>query len=403
MSNLKQLPRTVVVLGLVSFFNDLASEMVTPLIPILLAAVLGAGPVVLGLVEGIAEAVSAFLKLWSGRYSDRLGGRRKWLTFSGYLLSNLVRPIMGLAVSWPQIALLRGVDRMGKGVRTAPRDALVADATRPEIRGLAYGFHRALDNGGAMGGSLIAAAVLAWTPLSLAQIILLSAIPGTLGVLLVAFGVRDSNVAVAPRSTTPLPLLEPLRWAGLSVAMRRYLVALALFSFARASETFIVLRGHQMGLDVVTLLLLWSALSFAKALSSLRGGWWADRLGHERLVLFGWLSHALAFALLAWADSATMLWVAAITYGALTGAAEGAERALIGDLATATARGSAFGWYNMVLGLAAVPAGLMFGLVWQARGAATAFLLAASLALMAALLLHFWAARSIINERKTTS
>ncbi len=403
MSNLKQLPRTVVVLGLVSLFNDLASEMVTPLIPILLAAVLGAGPVVLGLVEGTAEAVSAFLKLWSGRYSDKLGGRRKWLTFSGYLLSNLVRPLMGLAVSWPQIALLRSVDRIGKGVRTAPRDALVADATRPEIRGLAYGFHRALDNGGAMGGSLIAAAVLAWTPLSLAQIILLSAIPGALGVLLVAFGVRETRAPVATPTTAALPPKPPLRWGGLSVAMRRYLVVLGLFSFARASETFIVLRGHEMGLNVVTLLLLWSALSFAKALSSLRGGWWADRLGHERLVLFGWTSHALGFGLLAWADTATMLWVAAIVYGLLTGAAEGAERALIGSLAATHTRGSAFGWYNMVLGLAAVPAGLLFGTVWQARGAASAFVLAASLALMAALLLHFWAAKSIALERKNSS
>lgn len=396
MSNLRQLPRTVVVLGLVSFFNDLASEMVTPLIPILLATVLGAGPVVLGLVEGTAEAVSAFLKLWSGRYSDWLGGRRKWLTFSGYFLSNAVRPMMGVIASWPQLVALRSVDRVGKGIRSAPRDALVSDATPPEVRGLAYGFHRALDNGGAMGGSLAAAAVLAWTPLSLAQVIFLSAIPGLLGVLLVAFGVREDGQRLAVHERKALP---PLLWDGLSVAMRRYLVVLALFTFARASETFIVLRGHQMGLGVVELLLMWSALSFAKALSSLRGGWWADRLGHERLVLFGWLSHALGFALVALAASGTLLWLAAIVHGLLTGAAEGAERALIGELAAENERGTAFGWYNMTLGLAAIPAGLLFGLVWHWQGASAAFALAACVAGAAALLLHMWAAKSIVSGR----
>jgi MFS family permease len=399
MSNLRQLPRTVVVLGAVSFFNDLASEMVTPLIPILLAAVLGAGPLVLGLVEGAAEAVSAFLKLWSGRYSDWLGGRRKWLIFSGYLLSNLVRPLMGLAGNWPQVAALRSIDRVGKGIRAAPRDALVSDATPPAVRGLAYGFHRALDNGGAMGGSLAAAAVLAWTPLTLAQIILVSAIPGALGVLLVAFGVREDGRRLAVHERQPLPTLQ---WDGLSQAMRRYLAVLALFTFARASETFIVLRGHQMGVGVVELLLMWSALSFAKALSSLRGGWWADRLGHERLVLFGWLSHAAAFALLAFAASGLMLWGAAIVYGLLTGAAEGAERALIGDLAAAGERGTAFGWYNMTLGLAAIPAGLLFGSVWQWQGAPAAFFLASCLACAAAALLHFWAARHIALGRRNS-
>lgn len=399
MSSLKQLPRTVVVLGFVSFFNDLASEMVTPLIPILLAVVLGAGPLVLGLVEGTAEAVAAFLKLWSGRYSDRLGGRRKWLTFSGYLVSNLVRPLMGFAGNWLQVVVLRSIDRVGKGIRTAPRDALVADATPPEVRGLAYGFHRALDNGGAMGGSLAAAAVLAWTPMTLAQIILLSAIPGALGVLLVALGVREDGRRIAVHERQPLP---PLRWGSLPRAMQRYLVVLALFTFARASETFIVLRGHQLGIGVVELLLMWSALSFAKALSSLRGGWWADRLGHERLVLFGWLSHAAAFALLTFAATSPALWGAAIFYGLLTGAAEGAERALIGDLAAAGERGTAFGWYNMTLGLAAIPAGLLFGLVWQWQGAPTAFLLASCLGCAAAVLLHFWAARSIADRRRTS-
>lgn len=384
----KTLPRTVVVLGLVSFFNDLASEMVVPLIPILLVTVLGAGPVALGLVEGIADACAAFLKLWSGRRSDWLGGRRKGLTVSGYLLSNAARPLLGLAGSWAAVLVLRSIDRVGKGLRSAPRDALVADSTPPEIRGLAYGFHRALDNGGAVGGSLIAAAVLSWTSLSLSQVILWSAIPGAIGVLLVAAGVKETAKPVPVRSRTALP---PLRWRGLSPPMRRYLVVLMLFTFARASETFIVLRGYELGMGVVELLLLWAVLNLAKAATSTRGGLLADRLGKERLILLGWISFAASFALLGQVAHAVMLWVAVIGYGLLTGLSEGPERALIGDFAGERERGTAFGWYHLLLGIAAIPAGLSFGGVWHYLGAAWAFSYAGLLAALSAALLHFWA------------
>lgn len=396
MSKFKTLPRNVIVVGLVSFFNDLASEMVTPLIPLLLAGMMGAGPMVLGLVEGLADAISAYVKLLSGRYSDFLGGRRKVFAVAGYFLSNLVRPLMGVAASWPQIMGLRATDRVGKGIRTAPRDALISDATTPGQRGLAYGFHRAMDNGGAMAGSLLAAAILSMTDLDLSQVILLSIIPGMMGVLLFAFGVKESPRPVQPQPLdASAPPREKLVWSGMSVGMRRYLIALALFTFARASETFVVLRGHEMGATVVTLLLLWSALSACKAVSSYIGGSLADRLGHEQLVLVGWLAHALGFTLLAFADTMTALWVAAIVYGALTGLAEGAERAVIGACAKPDERGTAFGWYNMVLGLAAVPAGLIFGGLWQLFDAATAFFYAAALSAASALLLKLWVVRAL--------
>lgn len=391
MSSLKKLPRTVVVLGFVSLCNDLSSEMVTPLIPLLLATVLGAGPVALGIVEGVADAVSSFLRLWSGRYSDWLGGRRKWLVFHGYLLSNLVRPLFGLVGSWPQIVLLRSVDRVGKGIRSAPRDALVSDTTPPPMRGLAYGFHRALDNGGAMGGSLLAAAVLASTSLNLTQVVLLSALPGMLGVLLVAFGVRDAAPSVPSHERNALPALS---WSALSPKMRGYFLVLGLFTFARASETFIVLRGHELGGSTVQLLLLWSALNFVKALSSLRGGHWADRVGHGRIVLFGWLAYAVSFALLAMVTGMMLLWAATLLYGLFSGVGEGAERALVSDLAGEQERGTAFGWYNMTLGLAAIPAGVAFGGLWQGFGAAVAFAAAASIALLACGLLRYRLVRS---------
>lgn len=382
----RRLPRLVIVLGLVSFFNDLASEMVTPLIPILLAAVLGAGPVALGFIEGLAEAVASGLKLYAGRRSDLWGARRKPFVLAGYFVSNCVRPLMGLATGWGGVALLRGIDRVGKGLRTAPRDAMVADATPAALRGRAYGLHRAFDNGGAMGGALLAAACLAWTPLSLPQMILLSAIPGFIGVALVAFVVRDAMPQQVPRA--PLAAVPPLAWSLLPSLLRRYFLVLAVFSLARASETFVVLRGHELGLSVAHLLVLWAAMSFVKALAAWFGGNWSDRFGRRRIVLWHWLAHGASFALLAGVGSLESLWLAAFLFGACSGFGEGAERALVGDLGSDQARGTAFGWYSMTVGLAAIPAGLFFGGLWQAFGAGVAFLVAGGLAWLAAMLLR---------------
>ena len=387
----QSLPPVVVALGWVSFCNDLASEMVTPLIPVLLAAVLGAGPVALGLIEGLAEAIAAWFKLWSGRRSDLWGGRRKPFILGGYFLSNLVRPLMGLATSWLVVAALRGIDRVGKGLRSAPRDALVGDATPLAMRGRAYGLHRALDNGGAMAGALLAAACLAWTPLTLVQIILLSALPGLAGVALVAFTVRDM-----PATSPCLPAAQPpLSWRQVSPGLRSYLLILGLFTLARASETFIVLRGHELHMSIPLLLLLWAAMSLAKALSAWFGGRWSDRFGHRRLVLVHWLTHGASFLLLACVQSPLLLWPAALLYGVFSGLGEGAERALVGELGDAAAgaggqpqRGTNFGWYNMVLGLAAIPAGLLFGMVWQQFDAVAAFSFAGLLAWLAAALFY---------------
>lgn len=385
---MQKLPRTVVVLGFVSFFNDFASDIVVPLIPILLATVLAAGPVALGLIEGVADAVAAFLKLWSGRHSDALAGRRKGLTVSGYLLSNAARPLLGLATVWPAVLLLRGIDRVGKGIRSAPRDALVVDVTPPAMRGHAFGFHRALDNGGAVAGALAAAAILAWSPLSLSQVILLSALPGFLAVGLMAIGVKDPSRA-APNAV-PGPA-SPLSWSRLSEPMRRYLLVLGLFTVARASETFILLLGHQLGVGVVELLLLWAALNLCKALTSTRGGKLADRLGRGPMLLLSWTAFALSFMLLGKVSGHLGLWLVTLFYGLFMGLSEGAERAVIGDFSGATERGAAFGWYHLVLGVAAIPAGLLFGLIWHYQSAAMAFFVAGGVAAASALLLKVWA------------
>ncbi|MDP3280936.1 MAG: MFS transporter [Nitrosomonas sp.] len=386
----RQLPRTVIVLGLVSFFNDFASDIVVPLIPILLATVLSAGPIALGLIEGVADALACFLKLWAGRHSDVMSGRRKGLAMSGYMLSNLARPLLGLAGSWVMVLLLRSVDRVGKGLRSAPRDAMVADATPPHIRGYAFGFHRALDNAGAVAGALTAAAILAWSDLSLSEVILWSAVPGFVAVALLGAGVKNEKTNQDQRTELPRTL-PPLRWSALSVPMQRYLWVLMLFTFARASETFILLFGHELGIGVVELLLLWAALNLAKAITSTQGGQLADHFGRGVLILIGWSALAVSFLALGQVTTSSGLWMVSIFYCLLMGLSEGAERALISDYASPDERGTAFGWYHLVSGIAAIPAGLLFGVIWHVFGAAAAFLFASMLALLAIVLLRLWA------------
>jgi MFS family permease len=380
-----KLPVTVVVVSLVSFFNDLASDMVVPLLPLLLATVLTGGAVALGLIEGIADAVASLLKLWSGRRSDSSGGRRKGLALAGYALSNLARPLLGLVGHWFPALILRSIDRVGKGIRSAPRDALIADVTNPTERGRAFGFHRALDNAGAVGGALAAAAVLSWTSLSLSDVILWSAIPGTFGVILFAVAVREPATNIARPLGTPGA--ASLRWTDLSKGTRRYLLVLVLFTFARASETFIVLRGHELGMSVPHLLILWAALNLAKSVTGTWGGVLADRVGRVAVLRSSWMAYGICYWGLALVGGPMALWVVSVVYGLFAGSSEGAERAMISDFARPEERGTAFGWYYLVAGIAAIPAGLLFGLIWERYSAGAAFGYAGVLGLASALLL----------------
>jgi MFS family permease len=380
------LPRTVVILGLVSFFNDMASEMVTPFIPILIATVLGAGPVVLGLVEGVADAAASFLKLWAGRASDLGRGRRKKLTVAGYLLSNLARPLIALAASWGALLLLRSIDRIGKGVRNAPRDALVADATPPSMHGRAFGFQRALDNAGAMCGSLLAVVAMSWLSLAVPQVIMWSAVPGVAVLLLLVFGVQEPPRAAAKPGETA----APLRWSVLSPVTRRYLKVLVLFTFARTSESFILLRGNELGMSIVQILLLWATLNITKAATSSFGGRMADAFGLGRLTMLSWLGYGLSFIAFSQVGHIATLWISVIGYGLVTGLGEGSERALISVYADERERGTAFGWYHLAVGLSAVPAGVLFGSLWHYWSASVAFLFAGCLALACVALLRTW-------------
>jgi MFS family permease len=372
-----------VVLGLVSLCNDLASEMVTPLIPLLLVTVLAAGPVALGLIEGTADATTNLLKLWAGRRSDRAARRRKPFVLAGYALSNMVRPLIGMATSWTMVLGIRVGDRIGKGLRTAPRDALLADAIPAGMTATAYGFTRALDHLGAVLGALTAAAVVHWGTNRLEMVIAFSAVPGLMAVLLIAFGVRE------PAGTRPPILLPPLRWQTLSRPTRAYLRAIGLLALARIPETFLLLRGHELGMGVAELLLLWAALHGVKVLTAEAAGRIADRSGRRPVLLSGYGVYVAALAGLALTTTAPALWALGLILGLHFGLTEGAERALVADLAPAEERGTAFGWFHAIVGLAAIPAGLLLGGLWTLASAGTAFLASAGLAAGATLYFYF--------------
>jgi MFS-type transporter involved in bile tolerance (Atg22 family) len=381
----KRLPGTVVVLSWVSFLNDAASDMVIPLMPLLFAGSYGGGAMALGLVEGLAETVASFTKLWAGRHSDVIGGKRKWLTFLGYALSNTARPMLGLIHNWVPALFLRSIDRVGKGVRTAPRDALVADVTPHHLRARAFGFHRALDNAGAVLGSLMAAAILVESRFSISDMILASAIPGTLALLLFATMVRDpARVASSRERRVP----ASLKWGHLSPRIRRYLWIIFLFTFARASDTFIVMRGHELGMTTPVLLVLWAGINLAKSVASQWGGQLADRFSHFFIIRLSWGLFALWYLCLALAATPVVLCMIALLYGLSSGMSEGIERAIVSDFAPAQEQGTAFGWYNMMLGLASVPAGLLFGAIWTYVSAGAAFAMGGVIAALATLLVH---------------
>lgn len=379
----RRLPRTVYVVGLISLLNDFASEMVTPLIPLLLVTVLAAGPVALGLIEGLADTVTNLLKLWAGARSDRAGRRRKPFILLGYSLSNVVRPLLGLSSSWLMVLAIRVTDRVGKGLRSAPRDALLADAIPHGMAARAYGLTRALDHSGAVLGALAAAAVLHWGTERLDLIIAFSAIPGLFAILFVVFGIQEPIVKAAAAK-----IHAPVHWQRLSTKTRTYLIAVGLFALGRIPETFLLLRGHELHMSVVQLLLLWAALHTVKALTAESAGRLADRIGRRPVLLAGYAVYVLALIGLAFAESIWHLSLLCLVLGLYFGLTEGAERALVRDLAPTAERGTAFGWYHMIVGVAAIPAGLLLGGLWALIGAQTAFLVSASIA--AASSLFFW-------------
>lgn len=391
-----RLPAGIYVIGLVSMLNDIATEMVTPLIPILLATLLASGPVVLGLVEGLANAVACLMQIWAGRFSDARGGRRKPFAVTGYLISNLMRPMLALATVWWHVVMIRALDRVGKGIRNAPRDALIVDLSPPTLRARAFGIHRAFDNLGAVGGALLGALVISYYSTDLNDVLLISAVPGLLCVALFAFGVRE-----AKRASVTVPMRMRLSWSDVPKNARGYLITVMLFTFARTAELFIVLRAHELGASTVHALLLWAALNFVKIFANYAAGVWADRNGRFSLLVPGWLLHSIAMLGFCFVTSIASLWLAALFFGIAMAVSEGVERAVIGDFADPAARGTLFGWYYALVGIASMPAGLLLGWLWQSQGATTAYAFAGLAGVLATGLLHFRVTPALLKSTST--
>jgi MFS family permease len=335
------------------------------------------------MIEGIAESTASLLKLYSGYLSDRVKHRKGWVV-AGYSLSNVMRPLIAFAGSWVQVLALRFSDRVGKGLRTSPRDAMIADSTPPEFRGMAYGFHRAMDHGGAIVGPLLATGLLLLYQDSISTVFLLSFIPGTLAVVLLLVGLRER--ASAPR-TGGRTFSFRSAWTEMPDGFRKYLLIILIFTLGNSTDAFLLVRAQALGVPIALLPTIWVALHVVKMAFSVPGGMLSDRLGRKRVIVAGWVVYALVYAGFAFASRQWHVWALFATYGIYFGLTEGVEKALVADLAPAHLRGSAFGLYHLTVGIGAFPASLVFGLVWERFGPSAAFGMGAGLALLSSVML----------------
>ncbi|MBA2705633.1 MAG: MFS transporter [Blastocatellia bacterium] len=393
-SRYRLLPRNVFAISLVSLLNDASSEIIYPLLPIFLSLTLGASPGVVGLIEGAAESISSLLKLFAGYFSDR-HGKRKSFVVSGYVLSSFVRPVLAFATNWYEVLAVRLTDRVGKGIRSAPRDAMIADAVRVEERGLAFGFHRAMDHTGAVAGPLLGYLLVllfavdrnAPSAGEFKKIFLAASIPAMAAVAVAAFYVREAKLKRGTVDTIVPVAPVKLSLKGFDSNFKRFLFIVALFTLSNSSDAFLLLRARTAGVSVVAIPLLWATLHVSKVVSSLFGGDLSDRLGRRRLIVSGWILYAAVYAGFAFVSNAWSVWVLFIIYGLYFGFAEGAEKALVADLVSPEKRGTAFGLYNLAFGITVLPASLLMGVLWDWRGPQTAFIVSALLGSSAALLL----------------
>jgi MFS family permease len=382
----KRLPSTVVGLGLVSFLTDISSEAIFPLLPIFLTT-LGATNAFIGLVEGAANFIANVLKYFTGVISDRRA-RLKPLVLLGYGISTAVRPLVAFAFAPWHVLFVRVCDRIGKGVRTAPRDALIADATLPSIRARAYGFHRAMDHAGAAVGTLLSIGLLWLLGATTAEaanaeqmrtVFLWAAIPGVLAMVALVL-TKEPSRQLQPPSEAKLSQALP-------APLKRALLPITLFAFANATDVFILVKAMTLGASPMMVPLLWLAIHLMKASTATAGGRLADRYGKRNILALGWAVYAVTWSMIGFAQTLPFLWGFAAIYGMSNGLVEGAEKALVAELAGGHAKGKAFGAYNMLIGFAALLASATFGMVWDKLGGAVAFVGSGVFALIAAVVL----------------
>lgn len=394
--SIRSLPRNVWAVSLTSFFMDISSEMVINLLPLFLAGVLGVKTNVIGLIEGVAEMTASLLKVFSGWLSDRLRAR-KWLAVAGYGLSTLAKPFFYWANSWGAIGAIRWADRVGKGVRTSPRDALVADSIAEDQRGLAFGLHRAADTGGAVLGLLIALIAVFLTQAgggtlqerTFRTIVLISLLPAALAVLSLALGARDVPV-------TGQQELPRFAFKSLGRPFIVFMVIVGIFDLGNSSDAFLILRAQERGLSIVGILAMLATFNLIYALVSTPAGSLSDRIGRRKVIVGGWLVYAAIYFGFAVAGTGWQIWVLYAVYGLYYGLAYGTAKAMVADIVAPEVRGTAYGSYNAMLGILDLPASLIAGLLWQGLGAwggfgpSAPFFFGAVMALIAAVALLVW-------------
>jgi MFS family permease len=401
---MSRIPRPVWLLGWSSLFTDAATEMIYPVLPVYLARVLGAGAFSLGLIEGVAEAINSLLKVASGWASDRWT-RRKPLVIGGYALSSAARPLIAFTTTWPQVLLIRALDRTGKGIRGAPRDVMLARFATSSTRGRVFGFHRAMDHAGAILGPLIATAILFFAPDNYRLLFGLTLIPGAIAVALLFLvpeptansQLPNPNAQAVPKSQLPTPEPEAANHKSpianhkpaerLPDALIGFLAVLFVFSLGNSADAFLLLRLSDVLGSATYIPLLWAGIHVVKASLSTWGGALSDRLGRKRVIIIGWAIYAVVYLGFALARDAWTLIAWFLAYGSYFAFTEGAEKALIADLTPAGRQGTAFGLYNAVLGIGALAASVAFGFVYERFGAPAAFATGAALAALAAALL----------------
>jgi MFS family permease len=368
----------VVALGVVSLLTDISSEMIFSLLPAFLAARFPGAPLVLGTMEGLAELVASGLKLLAGRWADRTARLRR-LVIAGYSISTAARPLMAVVTQWWQPLLVRSADRVGKGVRTPPRDALIARWVPVEHRARAFSFHRGMDHLGAALGAAVAMGLTA-AALQPEQVFLASAVPGVAALVALAFTKDPPQAMAEPAAATPGDARVPgSAW--------RFLAPVALFGLANSTDAFLLLKLREEGAALATLPAAWLLLHAVKAAASYPAGWWADRVGPSRVVLVGWVLYAASYLGLAFSGSVGTTMAVIAFYGLYHALSEGAEKALLAQLTPPAALGRAFGRYHAISGVAALAAGPLFGALWTRAGSGAAFLTAGGMAAGAAAML----------------
>lgn len=393
---LRSMPRNVLAVSLTSFFMDISSEMVINILPLFLSNVLGVKTNIIGLIEGVAETTSSLLKMFSGWFSDKIGGR-KWLAVAGYGISALSKPFFYFANTWGLVAGARWADRVGKGIRTAPRDALVADSIQEEQRGLAFGFHRAADTAGAMLGLMIALLVT-WlaqrdsamlSASTFRTIVIISIFPAALAVLALAIGVKET----IKKKQYELPKFA---FKSLGKPFMTFMVIVAIFDLGNSSDAFLVLRAQERGLNILGILGMLITFNLIYTLISTPAGALSDKIGRRRIIVAGWLIYALIYLGFALASTGVHIWLLYAVYGLYYGLAYGTSKAMVADLVPEALRGTAYGTYNGIIGILDLPASLIAGILWQGLGswqgfgAAAPFYFGAGTALLAALFMAIW-------------